>query len=119
MTQNQDKIKQQRLKVKDRQRLIYCTDPNFQIMYDTVYDDMVNCGIAIKLEEQVLVDINGGIVFDKKEVDGLPTNYLMTNWSLLVFVDETGSNTNQKSDPYRGNKKQIVPSNGEGFGLVG
>jgi hypothetical protein len=119
MKRNKDKIKRQRLKVKDRQRLTYCTYPNFQIMYETVYEDMVKCGIAIKLEKEVLVNCNGELVYDEKESDGLPTNYIITNPDLLVFVDETGNNTNQKSDPFRGNEKRIIPCNGDGFGLAG
>jgi hypothetical protein len=119
MRRNKDKIKRQRLKVKDRQRLTYCTYPNFQIMYETVYEDMVNCGIAIKMDEEVLVNLKGEIIYNKQESDGLPTHYLMTNPNLIVFVDETGSNTNQKSDPLRGNEKRIVPINGDGFGLAG
>jgi hypothetical protein len=38
---------------------------------------------------------------------------------LIVFVDNTGSNTNQKSDPYQGNKKRIVPNNGDRYSLAG
>jgi hypothetical protein len=34
-------------------------------------------------------------------------------------VDKTGSNTNQKSDPLQGNKKRIVGTNGDSFGLWG
>jgi hypothetical protein len=57
MKRNKDMIKQQRLKVKDRQRLTYCTYPNFEIMYNTVYKDMVTCGAAIELEKEVLVNL--------------------------------------------------------------
>jgi hypothetical protein len=119
MKRNKDKIKRQRLKVKDRQRLTYCTYPNFKIMYETVYEDMVKCGIAKKLERDVLVNLDGEIVTDANDSDGLPTKYIITNPDLLVFVDETGNNTNQKSDPFRGNEKTIIPSNGDGFGLAG
>lgn len=119
MRRNKDKIKRQRLKVKDRQRLTYFAYPNFQIMYKTVYEDMVNCGIATKIDEEVLVNLKGEIVYDKANSDGLPTQYMMINPKLIVFVDETGSNTNQKSDPLRGNEKRIVPVNGDGFGIAG
>jgi hypothetical protein len=87
MRRNIDKIKRQQLKVKDRQRLTNCTYPNFQIMYETVYEDMVNCGIAIKMDEEVFVNLNGEIVYNKQKSDGLPTHYLMTNLNLIVFVN--------------------------------
>jgi hypothetical protein len=32
----------------------------------------------------------------------------MKHPDLVVFVDETGCNTNQKSDPLNGNEKRIV-----------
>jgi hypothetical protein len=88
-------------------------------MYGTAYEEMVNCGIAIKLEEEVLVNINGEIIYKKENCDGLPTKYLTSNPNLIVFVDENGSITNQKSNPYRGNENRILPINGDGFGLAG
>jgi hypothetical protein len=39
---------------------------------------------------------------------------------LVVFVDGTGCNTNQKSDLLNGNEKRIVGRNNyDGFGLIG
>jgi hypothetical protein len=119
MERNKHVIIRRRLKVRDRQRLTYCTYPNFECMYQTVYEDMVACGAAKLLEQEVLVNIKGEIVHDKNESDGLPTRYIMERPELVLFVDETGSNTNQKSDPLRGNEKRIVGCNGDGFGVSG
>jgi hypothetical protein len=80
---------------------------------------MVKCGAAKKLEKDVLVNYNGLIVETKGESDGLPTRYLIHNPKLIVFVDETGSNTNQKTDAYRGNEQRIVGADDLGFGLAG
>lgn len=115
---NKDVIIRRRLKVRDRQRLTYCTYPNFLCMYQTVYKDMVACGEAKELQKEVLVNIKGELVETKEESDGLPTKYIMHRPELVLFVDETGSNTNQKSDPFRGNEKCIVGANGDGFGLA-
>jgi hypothetical protein len=119
MERNKKVIIRRRLKVRDRQRLTYCTYPNFLCMYETIYEDMVACGAAKLLDNEVLVNIKGEIVDEKSKSDGLPTKYLLQRPELVLFVDETGSNTNQKSDPLSGNEKRIVGSNGDGFGLAG
>jgi hypothetical protein len=67
----------------------------------------------------VLVNIKCEIVHDKKEMDGVPTRFILERPELVLLVDETGSNTNQKSDPLRGNEKRIVGCNGDGFGIYG
>jgi hypothetical protein len=62
----------------------------------------------------------GEIVKDKNESDGLPTNYIIKNPELIVFVDETGCNTIQKTDHKRGNEKRIVGTDEDtGNGLTG
>jgi hypothetical protein len=66
-------------------------------MYDTVYEDMVKCGIATKLENDMLATFAGKIVNNKVDSDGLPTKYVISHPDLLVFVDETSNNTNQKT----------------------
>jgi hypothetical protein len=88
-------------------------------MYDTVYEDMVKSGIATKLENDMLATFAGKIVNNKDDSEGLPTKYVISHPDLLVFVDETGNNTNKKSDSFRGNEKRIIPCNGDGFGLAG
>jgi hypothetical protein len=77
-------------------------------MYETVYEDMVKCNIAEKLDNEVNVNIKGEIETDKSKFSGLPTKYILHCPDLIVFVDETGCNTNQKSDPLNGNEKGIV-----------
>jgi hypothetical protein len=119
MQRNKHLIKRKGLKVRDRQRLTYCTYPNFLLMYETVYEDMVVVGAATRVENKVLVNLKGEIVETEEESDGLPTNYVINNPELIVFVDETGCNTNQKTDPLRGNQKHIVGVDGDGCGLAG
>jgi hypothetical protein len=47
------------------------------------------------------------------------SKYIMHLRDLVLFVKETGSNANQKSDPFRGIQKRIVGANKDGFGLSG
>jgi hypothetical protein len=108
MNRHSDKLTRQRLRVKDAKRMTYCTYDNFKLMYETVYEEMVECGIAEKLDEEVFVNWEGEIVQNIEDSKGLPTTYLMKKPELIVFVDETGCNTNQKTNPLNGNQKRIL-----------
>jgi hypothetical protein len=96
------------MKVKNQQQFTYCTYPNFEIMYKMAYEDMVPCGAARNLGNNVLVNLAREIFEHKEESDGLPIRYLIKDASLIAFV---------KKDLYRGIEN--VPTNGNGFGLAG
>ena len=65
-------------------------------MYDHIYDKMVAAKVAIKLDVPVMLDENGVEVINKNDAPGLPTMYKITCPQNIVFVDETGKNTNMK-----------------------
>jgi hypothetical protein len=67
----------------------------------------------------LLVNIKGEIVINKSDADSLPTKYIMERPELVLFVNKTGSNTNQKCDPFKGNEINIDGSNGDALGLSG
>ena len=71
----------------------WCTYDNFLKMYEEVYKEMTDCGIASKLKAKAHVDKTGNIVEFKHDGYGLPTQYLMHRPDKLLFVDEVGSNT--------------------------
>ena len=52
-------------------------------MYENVYERMVEAGIAEKEDEEIVYEA------------GLPSKYKLTLPEYLLFVDETGCNTNQ------------------------
>ena len=76
-------------------------------MYDEVYKNMVNAGIAKKVDEPVYFDINGVVVDDQQKAFGLPCEYVVTHPDHLIFFDETGCNTNQKKDGHKGGQKFV------------
>jgi hypothetical protein len=120
MNQHKDTLMQQILQVKDAKRSTYCTYQNFLLMYDTVHEGMVKCNIAEKLDNDVNVNIKGKNETNESKFSGLPTKYILHYPDLIVFVDKTGCNTNQKLDPLNGNKKCIVrKKTHEGFGFIG
>jgi hypothetical protein len=55
-------------------------------MYENVYATMVEAGVAEELEEEI------------QHETGLPTKYALAKPEYLLFMDETGCNTNQLID---------------------
>jgi hypothetical protein len=80
---------------------------------------MVNAGVAIKHDEEKMFDANGNIVSNAKDMDGRPTKYELKHPERLIFVDETGCNTNQKEDGYIGGELFVLSAQGCEFGIVG
>jgi hypothetical protein len=89
-------------------------------MYDVIYDNLVNAGIAVKLPESVFMNASGNIVdnpdgvlnseivniFEDKPL-GLPCDTKIIHPEYLLFFDETGCNTNQKKDGHYGGEKLV------------
>ncbi len=67
----------------------------FKTMCDHFYAAMVKSRVAIELESEVMVTLDGIITENEEESSG-KTKYLPTHPELVVVVDEVGSNTSQK-----------------------
>jgi hypothetical protein len=102
MKRNKERLKRARCKVKDQKRRTWCTYENFASMYDAVYDAMVEAKVAIKTEDEIMYDKNGDETTDKTKMVGRPTTYQLTHPENVLFVDETGCNTNMKQDGHVG-----------------
>jgi hypothetical protein len=76
-------------------------------MYEEVYEAMVDSGVAIKFDEEVHVDVNGNVT-EEEEGFGRKTKYLVTRPNYILYVDEVGDNTSQKSDGNVGGEKFLV-----------
>jgi hypothetical protein len=63
-------------------------------MYTCVYDAMVDANVAIKHDYEIMYDLNGNKVEESERMFGLPTRYELTHPEYVLFVDETGKNTN-------------------------
>ncbi len=83
--------------IKDVKRRTWVTRENFENMYENVYKTMVEAGVAEELEEAIQLDA------------GLPTKYKLIVPDHVLFVDETGSNTNQLNDGRVGGERLIFP----------
>jgi len=80
-------------------------------MYNGVYAAMVDARVAIELEEEVFVKIDGTITENEGESFGRKTKYILTKPSYCLYVDEVGCNTSQKSDGNVGGQKFVVGAN--------
>jgi hypothetical protein len=92
MKQHGDKLKCKPCIIQDRNRLTWCTQENFLNMYNTVYEAMVEARVAIKFDEEVMLDRNGNITTNPEEMFGRKTHYKLIKPERCVYVDETGCN---------------------------
>jgi hypothetical protein len=91
--------------IKDSKRNTWVTKDNFQNMYENVYKEMVKAGVAEKEEENI------------KYETGLPSRFRLTKPKFLLFVDETGCNTNQLNDGRVGGELFVLPKMDNEAGL--
>ena len=114
-----DTLKREKAKTSDNKRNEFITRENFEDMYACVYKQMVTCGVAMELNDPILYDSDGMITEDADAAVGLPSKYIIHSPDNILMVDETGSNTNQKSDGRIGGELMIVPTDGSCNGING
>ncbi len=95
MKRNKDLVKAKKGVKFDSKRADWCTYQNFELMYNEVYEAMVEAGIASKLDTPTWFDKSGNIVEEEGDAFGLQSKYILLRPDLLLFVDEVGSNTTQ------------------------
>ncbi len=101
-------IKQKKAVRFDANREDWCNTEYFFSMYHHVYSAMVKSKVAIQLEEEVWVKLDGMITQNEEESSGKKMKYLLTRPELVFFVDEVGSNTSQQHDGNVEGKKFVV-----------
>ena len=89
-------------------RAEWCNKENFTIMYDSIYQELHEAGVASKYEgEGVWTNAAGDIVPTKEDALGRKCKYHLTHPNYLLFVDEVGSNTNMTSDKNKGGEQFV------------
>lgn len=119
MTRYAHVLKRGRCKHKDIKRKTWCTKEHFTNMYDAVYEKMVEAKVAIKLEEEVMLDIDGNQTDDEEKQYRRKTKFILTKPEQVLFVDKTGCNTNQKDDGYLGGRLYVLSAEEKDGGKVG
>jgi hypothetical protein len=112
-------LKRSRGKVQDVNRNLWCTYDNFEKMYSSVYKAMVEAKVVVKLDFDISYDKKGNKVSDSECCFGLPSKYKLIKPENILFVDETGKNTNQKSNGQIGGQRFIVSVDGDDIGYLG
>ena len=77
MRRNGHTIKCKRAVKFESKRAEWCTNANFEEMYNEVYKEMVKGGIATELATEVFLDKQGEIVETAEESFGLPTKFMI------------------------------------------
>jgi hypothetical protein len=119
MNRYRDVLKLGRRRHKDAKHLTWCTRENFSNMYDCVYDRKVAAGAAIKHDHKLMFDKDGNQTLDETQMFGRKTRYELTRPEQVLFVDETGCNTNQKDDGHIGGRLYVLPRDKTEGGLLG
>ena len=87
-------------------RSMWSTYANFKQMYDQVGDELVDAGVARKLETAVWMD-KSGVECAEKDVYGCKVTIDITDPDWVLVMDEVGGNTNQKGDGNVGGELQL------------
>ena len=85
----------------------WTTLPNIKQMYEVIYDEMVDAGVAIELQTPIFTDIDGNPV-DEAERFGMKLKIKVTKPGWILFADESGFSTAQKKDGHVGGQRYIV-----------
>jgi hypothetical protein len=70
LKRHESELKRARCLIQDSKRRTRCTYEHFENMYNSVYDSMVECGVAVKLEEETMFDIDGNETLDPLKMYG-------------------------------------------------
>jgi hypothetical protein len=109
MKRQEEELVRGKVRIQDHQRSSWCTYEHFKNMYDTIYEAMVECGVAEKLNDEVMYDIDGIETDDENKMFGRRTKYKMLKPERCLFVDETGCNTNQVDEGNVEGEKFVFP----------
>ena len=91
-----------------KDRSTWCYYSNFQKMYDLVFNAMNSAGVALNSDEPTWMNKKGETVKDESEAFGLKCTHKLIHPEYVMFVDEVGSNTNQKQDRNYGDEKRLA-----------
>jgi hypothetical protein len=108
MRRHSDKIKCKPCQLQDQNQLTWCTSENFENMYNAEYKAMVEAMVAIKHDEEIMLDCDGNITNNKDKMVGRKTRYQLTKPEQCVYVDKTGCNTNMKDDGHVGGRQYVM-----------
>jgi hypothetical protein len=83
-----------------------------QEIYDKIYSQLVEVGLAVQHPEPVWHDKDGNVVDEEHLAVGLKSRFELIHPDWLIFVDEVGFNTSQTKDGQVGGEKFLCTADG-------
>jgi hypothetical protein len=77
-------------------------------MYNSVYEAMVEAGVAIWHDVEVWLDVNNQRTSNPKEAIGRKTKYQVVKPERCIFVCKMGCNINMKTDGHVGGHRYVM-----------
>ena len=112
MIRNRYDLRKVHSSVGDENRVTWNRFKYYQMMYYSVYNRMVEAGVARRSDTKMWFDVDGNRVEENSpERFGQGTHHVITDPEWILFVDETGANTNMKKDGRIGRSQYIVGKN--------
>jgi hypothetical protein len=96
----------------EAKRVEWCTYLNMQEIYDKIYSQLVEVGLAVQHPEPVWHDKDGNVVDEEHLAVGLKSRFELIHPDWLIFVDEVGCNTSQTKDGQVGGEKFLCTADG-------
>jgi hypothetical protein len=112
LERNKDKLETKKGRKFELDRSKWTKYRNFKKMYDDIEDDMVDAGVAIRLDEPVWMDKEGNRVEEKNSV-GFKVRSKLTRPDMCVVMDEVGCNLSMMKDGHAGGQKFVVGKGNE------
>jgi hypothetical protein len=97
LKQNKELIRSKKPVRFETKQAEWCTYINMQ-MYDEIYSQLVEVGLAVKHPEPVWCNKDGNVVNKEHLTVGLKSAFELIHPDWLIFVDEIGCNTSQTKD---------------------
>jgi hypothetical protein len=112
LKQNKELIRSKRPVRFEAKRAEWCTYINMQVMYDEIYSQLVEVGLAVRHPEPVWHYKDGNVVDEEHLAVGLKYAFELIHPDWLIFVDEVGCNTSQTKDGQVGGEKFLCAADG-------
>jgi hypothetical protein len=85
----------------------WTTLPNIRQMYDVIYDELEDAGIAVPFPEPQFVNMEGIPCDESEAYSKKLVTHKLAHPHYFIVADETGCNTSQKKDGHVGGEKFI------------
>jgi hypothetical protein len=113
MERNRIRLRSKRGRRFELNRAKWETYTNFLTMYEDIEAEMVDAGLATKLQYPIWMNEKGEVVRDENEAYGCKVHTQLTRPDMCIVLDEVGCNTSQIKDGHVGGRKYVVGKNNE------